>query len=160
MQNARKREIHWDVIGIFLLISPRAFNSIFHFLDQNGVDMYIQIHPRKDWPQMSYDYNIWILFPEMSMGYDSKNNRWGLDVFFQKFLLFVKKPITRILEKKSRKQFTILDFVSRICRWVQTVLTARAHQMPFFRCKFNMTGIPAFLSVFQTLKSVSIKLCK
>ena len=39
------REIHWDVIGIFLLISPRALNSIFHFLDQNGQDMYIQIHP-------------------------------------------------------------------------------------------------------------------
>ena len=77
----KEREIHWDVIGIFLLISPRAFNSIFHFLDQNGVDMYIQIHPRKDWPQMSYNYHIWILFPEMSMGYDSKNNRWGLDVF-------------------------------------------------------------------------------
>ena len=40
----RERSIE---IGIFLLISPRALNSIFHFLDQNGVDMYIQIHPKR-----------------------------------------------------------------------------------------------------------------
>ena len=43
VQNARKREIHrdWHIFAYF----PQGIKL--HFLDQNGVDMYIQIYPKR-----------------------------------------------------------------------------------------------------------------
>ena len=63
VQNARKREIHrdWHIFAYF----PQGINSIFHFLDQNGVDMYIQIHPKRidliRLPHFSTDTKLYFL---------------------------------------------------------------------------------------------------
>ena len=76
-------------------------------------------------------------------------------MFFRKFHIFLQ---TDHLNSGNEIQETIPSF--GFCFQDLPMSTVRAHQMPFFRCKFNMTGMPAFLSVFQTLKSVSIKLCK